>query len=695
MAVLETLRVKFGVVITALVALGLLSFIIDPASIENAWHSMSSKYDVGEINGKAISYSDFQVEVDKFTKINEIITGSSVQNEQQQEQIRNAAWQNLIDRYLFIENAHNAGINVGKDELVALTTGDMISPVLSSDMAFRGEDGMFSKDLLIKFVQSVNSDKSGNLKTYWDYLQNTVYTQQFYAKYGSLFSKSNFRSPLMQNRAIAENNNTVNAEFVMVPLTYATDSTVQVSKSEIKAFYKKHKDFFKQKTNRDVEYVVFEVKPSDNDVEKTNNLMADLYNEFATTKNMKSFLAKNSDKPLTDNWYKPGDLNILSSELNKSVFSGVKTTPVFKNNNTFYAGRVMDEALVPDSVYVKHILLLGDRANKQADSLLTVLKKGAKFSNIAALYSVDKNSADGGQTGNIGWMTQSYMVPGFESVLTAKLKTPFILKTQFGTHIVEVEKRTELIKKKKVAVFEKEAIASKETINEVYGRANRFATLATGKYDNYKKAVDSLKVYSHSVNVMEGTSSYGAVENAKEITRWVFDNKKGNVSNIITVNNNYFFIATIKDVHKGGYSALEEVSEPIRRQLYAEKYSQKKAEEVAEQIAGLKDLNAIAEKLGTTVSRQSNIAFASMNSQGLDLKFIGAASVAPLNEICGPVAGNIGVYVFKVTGRDTGAFYTEDDAAGYFNRMNAYNARMILPVMQNDADVEDNRARFY
>ena len=41
MAVLETLRVKFGVVITALVALGLLSFIIDPASIENAWHSMS------------------------------------------------------------------------------------------------------------------------------------------------------------------------------------------------------------------------------------------------------------------------------------------------------------------------------------------------------------------------------------------------------------------------------------------------------------------------------------------------------------------------------------------------------------------------------------------------------------------------------------------------------------------------------
>ena len=80
MAVLETIRVKFGIVITALIAVALLSFIIDPTTLQSVSSSMSSKYDVGEIDGKSVSYTDFQAEVDKFTTINEITTGSSAQN---------------------------------------------------------------------------------------------------------------------------------------------------------------------------------------------------------------------------------------------------------------------------------------------------------------------------------------------------------------------------------------------------------------------------------------------------------------------------------------------------------------------------------------------------------------------------------------------------------------------------------------
>jgi hypothetical protein len=51
--------------------------------------------------------------------------------------------------------------------------------------------------------------------------------------------------------------------------------------------------------------------------------------------------------------------------------------------------------------------------------------------------------------------------------------------------------------------------------------------------------------------------------------------------------------------------------------------------------------------------------------------------------------------VFKVTGRDTGSFYTEDDAKNYQNQKNQYTSQMILPVMMDLADVKDNRARFY
>ena len=196
-------------------------------------------------------------------------------------------------------------------------------------------------------------------------------------------------------------------------------------------------------------------------------------------------------------------------------------------------------------------------------------------------------------------------------------------------------------------------------------------------------------------NVLESTSNYGAIDQAKEVTRWVFNNKAGKVSNIITVNQNFFFIVALKDIHKEGIAELREVQEPIRQQLYAEKYSVRKAEEVAEKIKGINDLQTIADKLNATISTGVDVRFASMGSQGLDPKFIGAASVAPEGKICGPIAGTIGTYVFKVNSRDTGAFYTEDDARYTAMQMNSYASQMILPVMMQEAEVKDNRARFY
>ena len=76
MAVLQNIRVKFGVVISIIIALALLSFIIDPTTLESALSSMSSKYDVGQINGKSISYTDFQEEVEKFSTVSEIMSTS-------------------------------------------------------------------------------------------------------------------------------------------------------------------------------------------------------------------------------------------------------------------------------------------------------------------------------------------------------------------------------------------------------------------------------------------------------------------------------------------------------------------------------------------------------------------------------------------------------------------------------------------
>ena len=123
MAILQKTREKAGMAVSIIIALALLSFIIDPSTLESAVQLMSSKNNVGEINGKAVSYMDFQQDIENFTAINEMVTGTTAQNEQQQEQIRNAAWQSLVDRYLFTKKANEAGIKVGDEEKKALLSG--------------------------------------------------------------------------------------------------------------------------------------------------------------------------------------------------------------------------------------------------------------------------------------------------------------------------------------------------------------------------------------------------------------------------------------------------------------------------------------------------------------------------------------------------------------------------------------------
>ena len=304
MAVLEKIRVKLGVFITVVIALALLSFIIDPSTLQSVSSTMSSKYDVGEINGKKVSYNEFQKDVEYYTSINEMMTGSSVSTEQQQISIRNQAWQELINKFLFLKNAKAAGITVSDAEMLALTTGDMVSPMISQNPAFMDESGNFSRDQFIQFVQQTGNDQSGSLKAYWDYLQNTIYTQQYYAKYGSLFTQSDYTNPLMLSREVEENNNTTDVEFVMVPYGFQTDSTITVSDSEIKDYYNSHKKFYRQQASRDIEYIVVEVKTSDEDIAAANKLVTDVYDEFATTDNMKNFLLKNSDRQLSNYYYK-------------------------------------------------------------------------------------------------------------------------------------------------------------------------------------------------------------------------------------------------------------------------------------------------------------------------------------------------------------------------------------------------------
>jgi peptidyl-prolyl cis-trans isomerase D len=695
MAALETIRTKFGIGASLIIAFGLLLFLVNPSDIIQTIQSTSSKYDVGKINGKSISYTDFDQLAKKNADINSMLTGVSTSSEEAQREMREQTWQQLIQEYLVIPTIQKAGINVGQQEQIDLFVGDHISPVILNSGLFRDENGNVSPAMVREFMELAANDPSSQYTEIRNYLQNLVRMNRYTAKYGNLFTAASMENALQLQKSISENNALANVDFVVAPNTYyPMDTTIVISSAEIQKYYKDHKDSFRQNASRDIEYAVFEVVPSSEDVSAQNNEFAAQYEDFANAENVRAFLQRNSDRQLDERWYKSGELRSVNADVDAFVAENVSgISPVIAAGNTFYAARIMNCANVPDSVYVRHIMLRGTDAQHQADSLLKELK-GNNFSTLATLYSLDQSNAADGEMGNLGWMTQNTVIPGMESLFTASKGKPFILNTQYGTHIVEVVKTTAPVQKKQVAIFEKTTLPSKETYARIYNQANVLATRAAGKYSNYKAACDSTGIYSRSTTINEATDTYGSIGHAKEVTRWCFDNKPGKASNIITVDNNYFFVAAVKEAHKEGFAKVEEVAEGIRTNLYYDRYSQKRRDEVAAQINGANTLEEAAEKLGLQVSSLTDVTFSTSSAATTEPAFVGAVAAAKENVLSGPVAGNIGTYVFRVNGRETGSFYTEDDARSYQDNINNYNLQMLLPVMM-DKTVKDNRARFY
>lgn len=696
MAVLEKIRVKLGVFITAIIAIALLSFIVDPSTLEMAMRSFSSKYDVGEIDGKAVSYQDYQAKVDYYTNIYSMTSGSQSPDEQALESIYQSAWQDFQNEILIMPMMKSAGINVGEDELIDLSQGQNLSPIIANEPAFLDQAGNFSRAQFLQFIQAIPTDETGKLAQYWAFLEKNMKNQQYFAKYMSLFAKSSILNPVELRRNVEENNTTYNAEFVIAPYGYQMDSTIKVTSSEIQKFYNDHKDAFKQQASRDVEFVAYEVVPSAKDFEIAKDNIDKVFDKFATTDNLKNFITRNSDVPVNNYYYKKGELKASYPELDEFAFSAKapKVLPVFKKDDQYLAARVMETKVMADSAFVQHILLPATN-EAQADSIMTVLRKGANFEQLAAQFSLDKNP-NVAKPGDIGWMTQRMMIPGMEDVLSMATGKYTKMTTNYGIHIVKVSEKTKAEKKVKLAILAKDVISSKETFQTYYAQANDLASRSEGKLENFTKITDEEKLpVVPALNVLESAKKLSKYENTKEITRWIYKAKKGEVSPIITVDNKYFFVVALKEIREDGYASINSVKQQIEFELAHEKKMEKMTKEVAAKINGLTDMTAIAEALNTTVSTKSDIAFGSVGAQSFDPSLIGAVAGAQANKISQPVAGNVGVYVVNVLGKEVGSFFTDDDARMRRQQMLNYQLQTLPYIFAEMGDIKDNRARFY
>ena len=684
MAVLEKIRVKFGILITVLVALALLSFILDPQTLRSAADRFSSDNKVGSMNGKAVSYKTFYDQLNTYTEIAKMM-GQNPSTEEQQSQLRDAAWQSIFENEVFIPKATEAGLSVGEEEMLDLTQGGDISPVLLQQGIFNDQNGIFSREALANFVQSIDADETGQYAGLWSFLEENVYRERLFSKYHSLIEKSEVLSDLEKSRMLAESNVTADVDFVFAPIAYA-DTTVTVSSDEIRQYYNEHKMQFKQPANRDIEYVMWEVVPSAQDFADTKEEFDALLEEFKTTDNLKSFVTLHSDSKFNPYFFTEDQLS-ATPEFAQTAFHepvGI-VSPTVNEENAYAAMRVNAVRMMADSA---HVFYKTFPLSQEADA--------------DAFVAEQLRKTDVSEFTELGWVTQEGLLSNGLNDLNEVFDSPQkVIKVKMtgnqAVFALYVSERTKPQKKVQIATLYKNVLPSDDTYRDYQMKAVEFADACDGKLANFQKLAQEQDLPVIPINNMvQSDRRIGPADNAREVVSWVFDKKTkaGDVSDLKIVDNKYYFVTAVTKVRKEGYGDINEAANQIRIILSAEKSVDKKLAEVRTQIAGMTSLEQVAEALGTTVSHASGVSFGSAQYGQNDPAFVGAVTVAPEGTIQS-VGGAIGVYVFEVLERNTGNFFSEQDAATQLSRKTAYHNNILQSVIANEADIKDNRARFF
>jgi parvulin-like peptidyl-prolyl isomerase len=124
---------------------------------------------------------------------------------------------------------------------------------------------------------------------------------------------------------------------------------------------------------------------------------------------------------------------ILIQKVSDKITAGIE---IPESEIKDYYDKNLDLFKEPEQVKARHILV---KTEKEANDILSKLKTGSSFEELAKQYSTDKTNKD--QGGDLGWISKGQMAPEFEnaafSLEKGKLSDP--VKTQYGFHIIRID----------------------------------------------------------------------------------------------------------------------------------------------------------------------------------------------------------------------------------------------------------------
>ena len=702
MATLQKIRNRAGIAIAIFIGLALAAFILGDLFKSSSSIMRGKQMELAEIDGKTVTYPDYQAKVSELEEIYKMNSGKTALDQQTSEQIREQTWQSMVRNLTMKDIYESLGIGVSSSELFDLVQGKNPHPIIQS--IFRDpKTGSINRSALIQFLKYQQTNSTGKEHNYWLFIENQIVEEQCFSKYNNLLAKGIYVTNDEAKNDLKGRNHQANIQFVGKPFSSIADSEVKITDAELKEYYDKNQEQFKQENSRSIEYVSFPVEPSKLDEDKLIKWITDIKAEFATVEDPAAFVNINSDTPFDPTYFKQGE---LSPELGGFAFSG-KVGDIYgpyKDGKNWKLAKIQRFEELPDSVEARHILIKVtsqpelERATATIDSIKNlILVRGQKFEDIARAKSDDTGSANNG--GNLGWMRRGMMVKPFEdAAFFGKVNDLQIVKTQYGIHLLQVTNRGKLAPNVQLAIINRTIEPSSQTYQAIYTTASKFAS---GNQDSKKfnAAIVAQGLNKRVATVGENDKSIPGLENSRVLIRAAYKAKTGslilsNEGTPIFELGNQFVIAVMTGEQEKGIASLNYVKSRVEQEVK----KQKKAQQLIEKMTGKTDLNQLASELSVKVGEAQNINFDSSSIPGVGFEpaVAGAATALEANQVSKPVAGYNGVYVVKVISVNQG---TDQDVSADKKRLAAtanyrINA-LAFEALRENAKIVDKRSKFY
>jgi peptidyl-prolyl cis-trans isomerase D len=704
MAAIGSIR-KHSTLLVIVIGGALIAFILGDFMKKNHRRDVNA----GKVNGVEITIMGFNKKLDANIASTKRQQHTKSLTTNETFRVREQTWEQIVRKILMDKQYKDLGITITADEMFNLIQGPNPNPLIKQYFV-NPKTGRYDRNLVIQYLQNYNQLPDA-ARQQWRQLENYILADQMRTKYNALISQGYYIPKELAQRLYNEQNTRANITYVAARYSNVPNNKITVTEADYQSYYNTHKNEFKQKDARSMEYVAFNVLPSKTDVAKARKEALATKADFEATRNPEQFARANTDHPYDTSWLKESQLPTSIDSLMFHSKVGTVSNPVM-SNNAFVFAKLLNVAIRPDSMKASHILIAykgalrvnpivtrtKEEAKKLADSLYAVLKHNpSKFKALADKYSNDGSVST--NHGNLGWFMDGRMVPGFnEAVVKTRTGHFTVAESKFGFHVIKVTGKKDFSRKVKVALITQDIIASNTTYQNIFAKASKIASVA-----HDQKAFEAVAKKDHlQLRIMpkmyENAYFIPGLENSRSIVRWAFKDGTdvGIVSNVFDLEGQYV-VAVITKKFEAGIPSLKTVKDRIKPFVI----NRVKGKYLAEKMKAFNgNLDKIASTMKFSKQTMTDLTFDTRNIVGFGMedKVIGTVFGMKNGNTSRPLIGNAAAFVVKL------------DALNKAGKMPNYNAfvssymytfkqrvQQDYPyiAIKDAANILDNRILFY